>query len=146
MEKPTVLHLNVAKRIMRYVKRTMSYGLIYSKDSANNVLTGFPDSNLARHVDDRKSTTGGVFYLNESVITWVSQKQKCVALSSCEAEFMAAIVAACQGKWLHKLLREVSNDYLGHVVLYIDKKSAIDIAKNPVFYGRSKQIDFPNYL
>lgn len=77
MERPTIMHLNAAKRIMCYVKGTLNYGLIYTKNSANNVLTCFSDIDLAGHVDDRKSTSGMVFYLNESVITWVSQKQKC---------------------------------------------------------------------
>lgn len=81
------------------------------------------------------------FYLNESLITWVSQKQKCVALSSCEAEFMAAAAAACQGVWLRNLLNQITNLKHSPVVIYIDNKSAIDLAKNPVFHGRSKHID-----
>lgn len=141
MEKPTIMHLNVARRIMRYIKGMLNYGLIYSKNSANNVLTGFSDSDLARHVEDGKSTTRIVFYLNESVITWVSQKQKYVALSSCEAEFMAATAAACQGIWLRDLLGEITDSSIGLVVLYIENKSVIDLAKNPVFHGRSKNID-----
>lgn len=141
MEKPTELHLNAAKRILRYIRGTVSYGLIYSETSANNAITGFSDSDLGGNVEDRKSTSGVVFYLNESVITWVSQKQKCVALSSCEAEFMAATAAACQGIWLRNLLGAVTGRKLGAVTLYVDNKSAIDLAKNPVFHGRSKHID-----
>lgn len=76
--------------------------------------------------------------MNESLITWVSLKQRCVALSSCEAEFMAATAAACQGIWLHKVLSQVADVQEGPVVLYIDNKSAIDLTKNPVFHGRSK--------
>lgn len=100
MERPTKLHLNAVKRVLRYVKGTIQFGLVYSKSSGNNVLMGYSDSDLAGHLDDRRSTGGMVFYLNESIITWVSQKQMCVALSSCEAEFMAATSAACQGIWL----------------------------------------------
>lgn len=66
------MHLNAAKRILRYIKGTMNYGLIYSKYSGNIVMTGFSDSDLAG---------GMVFYLNESVITLVSQKKKCVTIS-----------------------------------------------------------------
>lgn len=82
-----------------------------------------------------------VFYLNESLIAWVSQKQKCVALSSCEAEFMAATAAACQGVWLRNLLGLITDMEHGPVTIYVDNKSAIDLAKNPVFHGRSKHID-----
>lgn len=141
MERPTTLHFSAVKRILRYIKGTTEYGLIYSKNSGNNELTGYSDSDLAGHIDDRRSTGGVVFYLNESVITWVSQKQKCVALSSCEAEFMAATAAACQGIWLKNLLTEITGDDPGPVILYVDNKSAIDLARNPVFHGRSKHID-----
>lgn len=92
-------------------------------------------------MDDRKSTSGVAFYLDESLISWVSQKQRCVALSSCEAEFMAATTAACQGIWLQRVLAQITNITPGPVVLYIDNRSAIDLAKNPVFHGRSKHFD-----
>lgn len=96
MERPTQLHLNAAKRILRYIKGTLEFGLVYSKDDSSNVLTDYSDSDHAGYIEDRKSTDGMAFYLNESLVTWVSQKQQCVALSSCEAEFMAATAAACQ--------------------------------------------------
>lgn len=135
------MHLNAAKRILRYVKGTLDYGLVYTKEAGNNILTGYSDSDLAGHSEDRKSTGGMVFYLNESLVTWVSQKQRCVALSSCEAEFMAATAAACQAIWLRNVLKEVTGEQIGHVLIYIDNKSAIDLAKNSVFHGRSKHID-----
>ncbi|XP_074342841.1 secreted RxLR effector protein 161-like [Apium graveolens] len=141
MERPTVQHLNAAKRILRYIKRTLNFGLVYSKNGENTLLMGYSHSDLAGHVDDRKSTGGMAFYLNENLITWVSQKQKCVALSSCEAEFMPVTDAACQAIWLRNLLRQVTGKYDGPVVLFIDNQSAIDLAKNPVFHGRSKHID-----
>lgn len=105
------------------------------------MLTGYSDSDMGGSIEDRKSTGGMVFYMNESLITWVSQKQRCVALSTCEAEFMAATAAACQAVWLRKLLGQLTGNYVGPVVLYIDNKSAIDLAKNPVFHRRSKHID-----
>lgn len=138
MERPTVMHLNAVKRIIRYVKGTLEFGLVYSRENGNNILTGYSDSDLAGHIEDRKSTSGMAFYLNDSLITWVSQKQKFVALSSCEAEFMAATAAACQGIWLRNLLSQVTDESVGPVILYIDNKSAIDLAKNPMFHGRSK--------
>lgn len=141
MERPTVTHLDAAKRILRYIQGTLSYGLVYTKEGGNNVLTGYSDSDLAGNLDDWKSTGAMAFYLNESLVTWVSQKQRCVALSTCEAEFMAATSAACQGIWLRNVLMQVTGEQLGPVVIYIDNRSAIDLAKNPVFHGRSKHID-----
>lgn len=72
MEKPTVLHLEAVKRILRYVKGTLEYGLIYSREVGNYILSGYADSDLAGSVDDRRSTGGMAFYLNDNLITWVS--------------------------------------------------------------------------
>lgn len=82
-----------------------------------------------------------VFYLNEGLVTWASQKQISVALSSCEADFMAATAAACQAIWLKKMVSHVTGNQVEPVVLYIDNRSAINLAKNPVFHGWSKHID-----
>ncbi|XP_074378719.1 secreted RxLR effector protein 161-like [Apium graveolens] len=99
MERPTILHLSAVKRILRYLKGTLQFGLVYSEKGGNNIISGYSDSDMGGTVDDRKSTGGMAYYLNESLISWVSQKQRCVALSSCEAELMAAIAAASQGIW-----------------------------------------------
>ncbi|XP_074323103.1 secreted RxLR effector protein 161-like [Apium graveolens] len=141
MERPTMVHQNAAKIILRYGQGTLHFGLVYSKTSGNNILTAFSDSDLGGDLVDRRSTRGMCFYLNESLITWVLQKQRCVALSSCEAEFMAATAAACQAIWLRNVLNQIAAECNGPVILYVDNKSAIDLAKNPVFQGRSKHID-----
>ncbi|XP_074376971.1 secreted RxLR effector protein 161-like [Apium graveolens] len=141
MQRPTMLHLSAAKRILRYVRGTLDFGLVYKAGKGNYLLAGYSDSDLAGCVDDRKSTGGVAFYLDDSLITWISQKQRCVALSSSEAEFMAARTAACQGIWLQRVLSYISDVEPGPVILYIDNRSAVDLAKNPVFHGRSKHID-----
>lgn len=141
MERPTKIHMNAVKRICRYVKGTLQYGLVYAKRRGNYILSGFSASDLAGSLDDRKSTGGMAFYLDENLIIWVSQKQHCVALSSCEAEFMAATAAACQAIWLQRVLNHITDKKSGPVTLYIDNKSAVDLARNPVFHGRSKHID-----
>lgn len=82
MERPTVLHLNMVKRILHYIKGSLQYGLVYTSSSGNNVVLGFSDSDLGGVIDDRRSTGGVVYYLNDSIVSWVSQKQRVVALSS----------------------------------------------------------------
>ncbi|GKE03009.1 putative RNA-directed DNA polymerase [Tanacetum coccineum] len=141
MEKPIVKHFQAVKRILRYVKGTLGYGLKYSKGGKNISLTGYTDSDLANDVNDRKSTGGMAFYVNGNLVTWASQKQRCVALSSCEAEFMAATMAACQGIWLRRLLNEITGQRIPPAALFVDNRSSIDLMKNPVFHGRSKHID-----
>ena len=77
-----------------------------------------------------------MFYLGTSPITWTSWKQPTVALSSCEAEFMAATEAVKQAIWLKELMVEIMNKEDKKVMLKIDNKSAISLTKNPVFHGR----------
>lgn len=122
MERPTVKHLNAVKRIFCYVSGTLEYGLLYTENSRNHLMSGYFYSDLGGNMDDRKRTSGIAFYLSESLVTWVSQKQRCVALSSCEAEFMAATAAACQGIWLNNLLSRIMDVNIGPVVLYIDNQ------------------------
>nr|GEZ68139.1 hypothetical protein [Tanacetum cinerariifolium] len=80
------------------------------------------------------------FYLGTSPITWCSQKKTIVALSSCEAEFMAATAAACQAIWLRELLVEVTGLERQKVIIRVDNKSGIALSKDPVFHGRSIHI------
>ncbi|XP_074363436.1 uncharacterized protein LOC141703961 [Apium graveolens] len=116
----------------RYIVGCLSY---------RNALSGYIDTDMAGDVVDRRSTGGMCFYLNGNLISWTSQKQRVIALSSCEAEYMAATLVACQSIWLRGLLRKVLRQQVGSVILYIDNKSAIELMKNPVLHGRSKHID-----
>ncbi|GJV52340.1 putative RNA-directed DNA polymerase [Tanacetum coccineum] len=141
MEKPTEQHLQAVKGILRYVKGTLDHGLLYTRGESKVTITGYSDSDLANDVNDRKSTGGMAFYVNGNLVTWASQKQRVVALSSCEAEFIAATMAACQGIWLRRLLTEITKQRVPPVTLFVDNQSALELMKNPVFHGRSKHID-----
>ena len=81
--------MNAVKRIIKYVGGTCDYGLFYSKKS-NLSLAGFSDSNWASNADDRKSTSGGCFYVGANLVAWMSKKQNSVSLSTAEAEYIAA--------------------------------------------------------
>ena len=74
MEKPSQEHLNAVKRVIRYVKGTVDYGLVYKKGESNSELIGYSDSDFAGDVGDRKSTSGHIFFLSEMAISWSSQK------------------------------------------------------------------------
>ena len=115
------------------------YGLVFTRGS-NAELKGYSDSSHVVEEDDGRSTAGHVFYLEDSPITWCSQKQETVALSSCEAEFMAATEAAKHAIWLQDLYEEITGATRERVVLLVDNKSALALTKNPVFHGRSKHI------
>jgi hypothetical protein len=139
MERPTSKHLAAVKHILRYVSGTLNLGIKYHTDGEEKLkLLGFSDSG---DVDDRKSTTGVLFYLCSSPISWLTQKQKVVAMSSCEAEYIAGAATACQGIWLGRLLSELIEIPFEQVTLKIDNQSAISMCKNPVFHERSKHIE-----
>ncbi|KAK2993848.1 hypothetical protein RJ640_027325 [Escallonia rubra] len=115
-------------------------GIFISQEAyAKEVLKN--DSDWARDVDDRKSTTGFVFYFGKATFTWTSKKQSIVTLSTCEAEYVAATSTVCHAIWLRSLLKELSFIQDESTQIYVDNKSAIALAKNPVFHDRSKHID-----
>jgi hypothetical protein len=140
MENPTTEHLAAMKRVLRYVAGTLHFGCHYKK-KRNPQLVGYTDSDLAGDIDTCKSTSGILFFLGDNIITWQSQKQKIVALSSCEAEYIAATTGGCQGMWLARLLAELKGEEDSAVTLKIDNQSAIALSKNPIFHDRIKHID-----
>ncbi|PKU71137.1 putative mitochondrial protein [Dendrobium catenatum] len=101
MENPTETHLKAAKRILRYIKGTQNHGLLYSHSNEFQ-LSGYSDSDWAGDQDDRKSTSGFLFYMGDTAFSWSSQKQPIVALSTCEAEYVATSSCVCLAIWLRK--------------------------------------------
>ena len=139
MESPSKEHFTSAKRVLRYVKGTLNLGLSY-KQGRELYLVGYCDSDYGGDSVDRKSTSGAFFFLGDNIITWMSQKQRIVALSACEAEYISLTLAACQGVWLADLIAELTGRCVKPVRIFVDNKSAIDLAKNTVFHSRSKHI------
>ncbi|KAG6496141.1 hypothetical protein ZIOFF_043989 [Zingiber officinale] len=107
MEDPTTTHLKITKRILRYIKGTIDFGLLYST-SNHFKLEGYSDSDWGGDIGDRKSTTGFVFFMGDTTFTWMSKKQPIVALSTCEAEYVATTSCVCHAVWLRNLLNELS--------------------------------------
>ena len=107
----------------------MDYFIVES----NMCLAGFSDSDWAGNADDRKSTTGGCFYVGANLVAWMSKKQNSLSLSlsATEAEYIAAGSCYSQILWMKKVLTDygISQDTM---VVYCDNSNAIDISKNPV--------------
>ena len=140
MEKPTKEHMAAVKNILRYVKGTVNLGCSFRKSDKPPSLLGYCDSDHAGDIDDRKSTTGVLFYFGQCPVSWISQKQRIVAQSSCEPEYVAAASAACHGVWLARLVEELLGCDEVKFKVKIDNQSAIQLCKNPVFHDRSKHI------
>ena len=141
MEEPTTEHWAAVKHLLRYIAGTLHFGCRFERSTGESRLIGYSDVDFAGDVDDRKSSSGMVFKLGGRAICWQTQKQKVIALSSCEAEYIAATTAACQSVWLRRMLGELLGQAGGAATLYVDNKSAIQLCKNPVFHDRSKHIE-----
>jgi len=114
-------------------------GIEYS--ASTTALKEYSDSDFARDIDTRRSTTGYAFVIGDGVITWKSHRQKTVALSTTEAEFMAACECAKEALWLSQLLRDVGYIQEGPPSLYIDNQSTIKLIKNLELHQRTKHIN-----
>ena len=88
------------KRFLRYINRTLDYGLVYEKGKVAAQLISYTDIDYTGDVEDKKDTMSHVFFCGSIAISWTSLKQKIVALSTCEAKYISITVAACQGIWL----------------------------------------------
>ncbi|XP_070043134.1 secreted RxLR effector protein 161-like [Nicotiana tomentosiformis] len=145
MEDPTSTHLKVARRILRYLKGTIDFGLFYSSSSDFHLM-GYCDSDYTGDIDDRKSTTGFVFFLGDSVIYWTSKKQSIVTFSTYKTEYIAATSCTCHAIWLRRLLKELNLPQIEATEICIDNKSARALAKNLVYHERSKHINTRNHF
>ena len=140
MAKPMHIHLLLAKRALRYLKGTVNYGLHYKKGGDGELLA-FTDSDYARDVDDRKSTSGYVFLMSSGAVSWCSKKQPIVTLSTTEAEFVAAATCVCQGIWMKRILEVLGHSHGDGITIMCDNSSTIKLSKNPIMHGRNKHID-----
>ena len=145
MENPSEVHLLAAKRIFRYLKGTTDFGIMY-KTTGKSRLIGFLDSDYAGDLDDRKSTSGSVFIISSRAVSWSLNKQQIVALSTTEVKFVAAASSSCQAIWLQRLLGVLHNQQQGSILIYYDNVFAIELSRNPVLHGRSKNIDVRFHL
>ncbi|GJT72101.1 retrovirus-related pol polyprotein from transposon TNT 1-94 [Tanacetum coccineum] len=136
--RPTEKHLKEVKRIFRYLRGTINMGLWYPKGSGFE-LTAFSDADHAGCVDTRKSTSGGIQFLGDKLVSWMSKKQDCTAMSSAEAEYVALSASCAQVMWMRTQLQDYGFNY-NKIPLYCDSQSAIAISCNPVQHSRTKHI------
>ncbi|GKA98592.1 retrovirus-related pol polyprotein from transposon TNT 1-94 [Tanacetum coccineum] len=136
--RPTEKHLKEVKRIFRYLRGTIHMGLWYPKGSGFE-LTAFSDADHAGCLDTRKSTSGGIQFLGDKLVSWMSKKQDCTAMSSAEAEYVALSASCAQVMWMRTQLQDYGFNY-NKIPLYCDSQSAIAISCNPVQHSRTKHI------
>ncbi|GJS76104.1 retrovirus-related pol polyprotein from transposon TNT 1-94 [Tanacetum coccineum] len=142
--RPTEKHLKEVKRIFRYLRGTINMGLWYPKGSGFE-LTAFSDADHAGCVDTRKSTSGGIQFLGDKLVSWMSKKQDCTAMSFAEAEYVALSASCAQVMWMRTQLQDYGFNY-NKIPLYCDSQSAIAISCNPVQHSRTKHIHTRYYF
>ena len=138
--KPSKQHWQAVKRIFRYLNGTIDYGILYEKEKISECF-GYSDADWAGDQTDRKSTSGHCFTIGSGIVTWKSNKQTCVALSTAEAEYVALSSAAQEAVWMQKLLQEIKFAKAEPILIYEDNQSAIGLAKSSRHHVKSKHID-----
>jgi hypothetical protein len=139
-EDPSQLHWIAAKRVLRYLVTTKSTKLTFGLHGDQG-LVGYADADWASDIDTRRSTTGYVYKLFGTAISWKSQRQHTVATSSTEAEYMALYAAAQEVLWLRRLLQDLRVIDHKATKIWQDNQGTIALTKNPMFHARTKHID-----
>jgi len=139
---PGVPHFRALKRLLRYLAGTRTYGLLFKRcDTAR--LVGFADADFAGDLDTRRSTTGTVFILCGAALYWRSRLQKCVTLSTAEAELVALCESGKDTLFMRELLSALDMDLSRQeaITIYEDNSACLVIARNGVRKSRNKHID-----
>ena len=138
LSNPGKEHWESVKWILRYLKGTSRLCLCY--EGADIILEGYTDSDMARDIDGRKSTSWFLYTFIGGAVSWQSRLQGCIALSTTEVEFIAAIEAGKEMLWVKQFLQELGirqNEYRKHC----DSQSALNLSKNSIYHSRTKHID-----
>ena len=128
---PDSSHFNAVKRILRYLKGSLNFGLVFKGNKTNNFqLVGYTDADWAGNTCDRKSIGGYCFYLNNNLISHMSKKQKTIALSTAESETHAAVQATKEAIWLRNMLGELNLSQNQATPILCDNQAAIALSRN----------------
>lgn len=138
--KHSIEHWEAALRILKYLKGTSDYVLVY-KAEAKNKMHAYTDADYASEIDKRRSCSGFVVKLAGGAINWHSKRQEIVAVSSTEAEYIALSTTAKEMLYLNQLMFELTNVSIEPSQIYVDNTSSINLAKNAAYHDRTKHID-----
>jgi hypothetical protein len=140
MHDPREQHLAAIKRILCYVKGTLSYGLQLHSSSPASMVT-YTDTDWAGCPDTRRSTSGFCVYLGDNLVSWHSKRQYTVSRSSAEAEYHTVANAVAEATWIRLLLHELHRPSSPATVVFCDNVSVVYMSTNPVQHQRNKHIE-----
>ena len=145
MQSPRKSHLDVPFHVLRYLKSFFGQGLLFP--SSNDLLIrAYCDADWTGDVEERRSTTGYVFFLGVGAISWNCRKQPTIALSTTEAEYMATSQCTKEAMWIRKLLEDVGYVQENAMPIMCDNQGCIALAKNPKHHSRTKHIDVQHHF
>ncbi|XP_048491346.1 uncharacterized mitochondrial protein AtMg00810-like [Beta vulgaris subsp. vulgaris] len=140
MHQPTTVHMQAAKRVLRYFSGSISQGILLANSSQAH-LQAFCDNDWAGCASTRRSTSGFCILLGNSPISWKSKRQSVVARSSAEAEYRSMTLTICEVMWLKQLFKGLGVTHMDKTPLYCDNQAALAIASNPVHHEKTKHVD-----
>ena len=140
MAKPLESHWIAAKKVLRYLKGTVNFGLMYV-DNCDVELTCYSNSDWGGDIDDKKSTLEYAFDIGSGVVSWSSKKQPIVSLSSTEAEYKALCNATFEVVWLRRILEDIGNKQINPTILKCNNQSTVKLVHNPIYHARTKHIE-----
>ncbi|UYV65185.1 hypothetical protein LAZ67_3003492 [Cordylochernes scorpioides] len=131
-----------AKHVLRYLHGSINLSLVYRRTDSNDVCA-YSDADWASDIDDRRSNSGTAITIGHSLVIWKTCKQKCVSLSTMEAEYLALPQTTKEAVWIATILKELKflSNFAFPLIIHCDNRSAIDFSKNNVENNRSKHID-----
>jgi hypothetical protein len=135
---PSKHHIGALNQILRYLKGTSDLRLVYEGEDIR--ITGYADADFAGDVDTRRSVSAFVFTVGSTAVGWQSQRQRTVATSTTEAEYISLFYAVLEAVWLQRLLLEL-NQPIYVIPMMEDNQAALHLAKNTEFHKRTKHID-----
>jgi hypothetical protein len=136
---PKKIHLVAVKRIFKYLKGTMTYGLWYPRNH-NFQLTSYSYVDWENCVDERKSTSGGAFFLGDSLVACLSKKHGSIYLSTTKAKYIVVATCCTQLLWMIQTLADLKVTYTDPIPIHCDNMSAISVSKNPVLHSKTNHI------
>jgi hypothetical protein len=143
---PGLQHWKAVKHLFRYLKGTLDLKLTYAPvPNSTELFTTYTNADHAGNPDNGRSTGGYIVKMGTGAISWSSRLQVIVALSTTEAEYVAATSAGQEILWLRNLFTELGYTFPSPSSLYIDNRSALAVAKNPEHHGRMKHLDLRFY-
>lgn len=140
LKDPSEDHWNSCKRLLRYLKGTVSLSLHFTP-SSSSCMEAFSDADYAGCTDDRRSTGGHCVFFGSNLVVWSSKKQDVVSRSSAESEYRALANVTNDVIWLHFLCSELGISVAAPHQVWSDNSSAVALASNPVFHACTKHIE-----